>query len=125
MKNLLQVLKGITGVVGRIMLCAVFFAAALGYAAPDVRGLADLMAAKGIVEPSWAFLGGVVLLVAGSLSVIVGYKARIGASLLLVFLLATTYHFHGFNLWTVLMPRPVTNRCSASSPTCRSWERSC
>ena len=104
MKNLLQILKGITGVLGRIMLCAVFIAAVLGYAAPDVRGLAELVAAKGIVGPTWAFVGGVLLLVVGSLSVIVGYKARMGASLLLVFLLATTCWFHGFNFWTVVSP---------------------
>ncbi len=102
MKNVLRVLKGTTGVFGRIMLCAVFFASVLGYTAPDVHGLAELVAAKGIVGPTLAFFGGVVLVVVGSLSVIVGYRARIGASLLLVFLLATTYYFHGFNLWTVL-----------------------
>lgn len=102
MKNKLRVLKGITGLVGRVMLCVVFFAAVLGYAAPDVRRLAGIVAANGIVGHAWAFLAGAGLLLAGSLSVIVGYKARLGAFVLLLFLVATTYYFHGFTFWTAL-----------------------
>jgi putative oxidoreductase len=44
-------------------------------------------------------VGAIVFLIAGSLSVIVGYQARIGAGLLLVFLLLATYYFHHF--WTI------------------------
>ena len=44
-------------------------------------------------------LGGAILfLIAGSLSIAAGFKARIGATLLLVFLLLATYFFHDF--WT-------------------------
>ena len=44
-------------------------------------------------------LGGAILfLIAGSLSIAAGFKARIGATLLLIFLLLTTYFFHDF--WT-------------------------
>ena len=44
-------------------------------------------------------VGAIVFLIAGSLSVILGYKARIGASLLLVFLILATYYFHDF--WNI------------------------
>ncbi len=37
-------------------------------------------------------------LIAGGLSIIVGFKTRIGAALLLVFLVLATYFFHDF--WT-------------------------
>ncbi len=42
------------------------------------------------------------MLVVGSLSVVVGYKARFGALALLVFLALTTYCFHGFTFWSVV-----------------------
>ena len=48
--------------------------------------------------------GAILLLVVGSLSVVVGYKARFGASVLLVFLALTTYCFHGFTFWNVVNP---------------------
>lgn len=98
MKNTL----GIIGVLGRILLCAVFVAAIAGYAVPDVRSVAALVAAKGLVGPTWALVGAVAILGFGSLSVVLGYKARMGASLLLLFLVTVTYYFHGFNLWALV-----------------------
>ncbi len=44
-------------------------------------------------------VGAIVFLIAGSLSIIVGFRARIGAALLLVFLALATYFFHDF--WTI------------------------
>ena len=79
-----------------------FVAALAGHAAPDVGSLANLIAVKGGVGPTWASVGGVVLVAVGSLSIIVGYKPRLGASLLLAFLLLTTFYFHGFSFWTVV-----------------------
>ena len=79
-----------------------FVAALTGYAAPNVHNVASLLAAKGLVAPTWALVGGVLLLAIGSLSIIVGYKPRLGASLLLAFLLLTTFYFHGFGFWTVV-----------------------
>jgi putative oxidoreductase len=102
MKNLQRNVRGVVGVLGRILLCAVFAATVAGYAVPDVRSVAEIVAAKGMIGPTWTLIGGVAILVAGSLSVILGYQARIGAILLLTFLLLTTYCFHGFNFWTVV-----------------------
>jgi putative oxidoreductase len=42
--------------------------------------------------------GAIVFLLVGSVSVILGFKARFGATLLLVFLALATYYFHDF--WT-------------------------
>ncbi|MCA9005665.1 MAG: DoxX family protein, partial [Planctomycetaceae bacterium] len=40
-----------------------------------------------------------VFLIAGSLSLIAGFKARFGAGLLFIFLVLATYYFHDF--WTI------------------------
>ena len=102
MTNARKALVGIVGVLGRILLCTVFVAALTGYAVPNVRIVANLVAAKGSIAPTWALVGGVLLLVIGSLSIIVGYKPRLGASFLFAFLLLTTLYFHGFGFWAVV-----------------------
>lgn len=102
MKDAQKALTGIVGVVGRILLCAVFIAALTGYASPDVHTVAGFLATNGYAGPTWALVAGIAILVVGSLSIIVGYKPRLGASLLLGFLVLTTFHFHGFGFWTVV-----------------------
>ena len=58
--------------------------------------LHDIKVDKGVPMPKVMLAGAIVFLIAGSLSIIVGYKARIGASLLLIFLVLATYFFHDF-----------------------------
>jgi putative oxidoreductase len=99
-----KVVIGVVGVLGRILICTVFLAAALGYTAPDVQNFAQVIAAKGTIAPAWVLVGAILLLVVGSLSVVVGYKARVGASALLMFLVLTTYCLHGFTFWNVVNP---------------------
>jgi putative oxidoreductase len=41
-------------------------------------------------------VGAIAFSILGSLSIVVGYKARIGAAMLLVFLVLATYFFHAF-----------------------------
>ena len=102
MKNLLKSLKGLAGVLGRVLLCALFLTAAAGYAFPGLMSMAQSVAAQAAPTPKWALVGGVVLLVVGCLSVVLGYRARLGASLLLALLVLATYHFHGINFWTLV-----------------------
>jgi putative oxidoreductase len=61
------------------------------------------MTQEGVSAPQVMLAGAIVFLIAGSLSVILGYKARIGAALLLAFLALATYYFHDF--WTVSDPQ--------------------
>jgi putative oxidoreductase len=98
----MQKVKGIIAVVGRVMLCVVFLAAAMGHSVPTVRDVAQFIGAKGVIAANWAFVGGVVLLVVGSLAVAVGFKARFGASILLAFLLLATACSPGFTFWTMV-----------------------
>ncbi|MGA2032359.1 MAG: DoxX family protein [Thermoguttaceae bacterium] len=102
MQKPFTVLSGIVGVLGRILLCVVFLAAAVGYTDANVLNVAQFLAARGMLAPMWALVGGVVFLVMGSLSIIFGYQSRIGALLLLLFLGVATYWFHGFSFWSLV-----------------------
>jgi putative oxidoreductase len=48
----------------------------------------------GVPFPTLALIIAIAMLLAGSISLIVGYKARHGALLLFLFLLPATYYFH-------------------------------
>jgi len=102
MRKPMGIVVGVLGVLGRILLCTVFLAAAVGYTAPDVQTFAQTIAVKAMVAPMWVLIGAIVVLAVGSVSVVVGYKARFGALALLVFLVLATYLFHGFTFWNVV-----------------------
>jgi putative oxidoreductase len=95
----MQQLQGLVAVTGRVLLCVIFLMAAVGNKIPHFGDVAQLMASKGIPAPKLMLVGGIVFLLAGSLSVITGYRARVGASLLLLFLVLATYYFHNF--WAI------------------------
>jgi putative oxidoreductase len=95
--------QGIVAVLGRVLLCTIFFTAAVGNKIPHFQAVAGLMAQKGVPAPQVMLAGAIVFLIAGSLSVVLGYKARIGAFLLLVFLVLATYYFHNF--WALNDPQ--------------------
>jgi len=91
-----QVLRGPLTVLGRLLLCTIFFMAAVGNKIPHFSDMAKVMESVGVPAPSFLLAGAIVFLLVGSLSVIVGYKARIGAVLLLTFLALASYYFHPF-----------------------------
>lgn len=81
--------------VGRVCLALVFFFAALGKIfAYDAH--IQLIAAKGISMAPLFLIGSFVVELVGSISLIVGYRVRFGALLLLLFLVPTTLIFHNF-----------------------------
>lgn len=102
MRKPMGIVVGMLGVLGRILLCTVFLAAAAGYTAPDVQTLAQTIAVKATVAPTWILIAAILVLAVGIVSVVVGYKARFGAMALLAFLVLTTYLFHGFTFWNVV-----------------------
>ena len=91
-----QVLRGPLTVLGRLLLCTIFFMAAVGNKIPNFSEVAKVMESVGVPAPSFLLAGAIVFLLVGSLSVIVGYKARVGAVLLLTFLVLASYYFHPF-----------------------------
>ena len=92
-------LQGIGTVLGRVMLALIFFMSAIGNKIPKFNDVAEYMASEGVPIPQVMLVGAIVFLIAGSLSLILGFKARIGAGLLLVFLVLATYFFHDFWTW--------------------------
>ena len=66
---------------------------------PEFSGVAGYMKSEGVPYPEVMLAGAIVFLIAGGISVVLGFKARIGAALLLVFLILATYFFHDF--WTM------------------------
>jgi len=83
---------------GRVMLAFIFLMSAVGNKIPQFEATAGYMAAEGVPLPKLMLVGAIAFLILGSLSVIAGFKARLGAALLLVFLVLATYFFHDF--WT-------------------------
>ena len=91
-----QVLRGPLTALGRLLLCTIFFMAAVGNKILHFSDVAKVMESVGVPAPSFLLAGAIVFLLVGSLSVIVGYKARVGAVLLLTFLVLASYYFHPF-----------------------------
>lgn len=91
--------KGGLNVVGRIMLATIFLMSAVGNKIPNFGDVVTYMTSEGVPAAQVMLAGAIVFLIAGSLSIILGFKARIGAGLLIVFLALATYYFHDF--WTL------------------------
>ena len=91
-------LIGLTGVAGRVLLVGIFFMSAVGNKIPNFSQIAGYMASEGVPAPQVMLAGAIAFLIVGSVLIAVGYQARVGAALLLVFLVAATYFFHDF--WT-------------------------
>src|SRR6266404_5920414 len=91
-----QIIRGPLTVLGRLLLCTIFFMAAVGNKIPHFSDVAKVMESVGVPAPHFLLVGAIVFLLVGSVSVIVGYKARVGAALLLTFLVLASYYFHPF-----------------------------
>ena len=94
-----QLLQSLTTVLGRVMLSTIFLMSAVGNKIPKFSDVAGYMSSEGVPAAQLMLVGAIVFLIAGSLSVILGFKARIGAGLLLIFLILATCFFHDF--WTL------------------------
>lgn len=95
----MQTMQGPVSVLSRILLSTIFILSALGKKIPDFNAVAAYMASEGVPAAPVMLVGAIVFLLAGGISVILGFKARIGATLLLIFLVLATYFFHDF--WTM------------------------
>lgn len=86
----------VLNILGRLMIATIFLMSAAGNKIPRFNSVAGYMAVEGVPTPKIMLVGAIVFLILGSVSIIVGYKARIGAALLLLFLILATYFFHDF-----------------------------
>lgn len=95
MQNLLT---NLLTVVGRLALVAVF-AGAAAEKIQNFQGTLGYMSTTDMPQQKLALVGAIVLLIAGSVSIALGYRAKLGAAMLILFLAAATYYFHPF--WTL------------------------
>lgn len=85
--------------VGRVLYTAIFLFSAPGHFTPQFVGYATQ---AGVPAPSVLVPIAGVLALAGGLSVLLGYRAKLGAWLLVVFLIPVTFYMHKF--WGVTDP---------------------
>lgn len=91
-----NVIQKIGTVAGRVSLATIFLMSAVGNKIQKFSSVAGYMGSEGVPAPQFMLVGAIIFLIVGSLSLILGFKARIGATLLLVFLVLATYFFHDF-----------------------------
>ena len=89
-------IKGLFALLGRIMIATIFLMSAFGNKIPKFNDVVAYMTAEGVPQPKILLAGAIAFLILGSISVVLGYRARTGAFLLLIFLAAATYYFHDF-----------------------------
>jgi putative oxidoreductase len=94
---------GVVNVVGRVLLTAIFLMSTFGQKIPKFQETVAQMEAQGMPIPNLMLVGAIVFLVTGGLMVLLGFKTRVGAALLLTFLILATYFFHDF--WTMTDPK--------------------
>jgi putative oxidoreductase len=88
-----------TALAGRVLYSAIFIMAAMGHFS---AGTIAYAAQAGVPLANLAVPASGVIALAGGLSVLLGYRARIGAALLVLFLVPVTFSMHAF--WAVSDP---------------------
>ena len=92
----MHAVRGFFSLLARLMIAAIFLMSAVVGKIMNFNGTVEKMAAEGVPSPTILLGGAIAFLIIGSLSIVLGYKGRFGALLLLVFLAAATYYFHDF-----------------------------
>ena len=80
---------------GRLCISTLFILAGVGKLL-DYNGTYQYMHAKGMLAIPFFLIGAAVVEILGGISLLVGYKTRIGAAALLLFLIPVTTIFHNF-----------------------------
>jgi putative oxidoreductase len=91
----MHVLKSIVLFLGRFCIAIIFLASAVGKSM-DWDGTVSYMAAKHMTMIPLFLIAAILFEIVGSLSLILGWKARIGSLILMIFLVPTTIIFHDF-----------------------------
>ena len=89
-------IRAVFSVLGRLCLITIFLMSAVGNKIPDYHKTIGHMDSAGVPYPDILLPGAIAFLILGSLTILGGYHARIGAGLLAVFLVLATYYFHPF-----------------------------
>jgi putative oxidoreductase len=92
----MHVVQGFVSLVGRVLLAAIFLASAVMNHIPHFGTITNILAGKGIPAPAVANAIATGLMLLGGVSLVLGYKGRLGALMLLIFLALASYYFHDF-----------------------------
>ena len=92
----MNALAAVLSIVGRFAIAAIFLASAAMEKIPNFNTVVGVMEDKGVPRPPVALAGAIAFLIAGGLSVALGYWTRLGALLLAIFVAAASYYFHDF-----------------------------
>jgi putative oxidoreductase len=89
-------IRGLLALSGRILIVAIFLMSAVANKMLRFNETLVVMRNHNVPYPEILLPGAIVFLIVGGLCVLLGYKARFGALLLLIFLVLATYYFHNF-----------------------------
>jgi putative oxidoreductase len=89
-------IKALVSFLGRALLAAIFLVSAVTHHIPATVEIITELEAKRVPEPKIAHYVALACMLIGGVSVLIGFKARIGALLLALFLGAATYYYHDF-----------------------------
>ena len=81
--------------IGRVLFALIFIMSGFGHLF-DLEAMSGYAASKGVPLPTVATVVTGIMIIAGGLSVLLGYKTKIGAILLAVFLIPTAFMMHAF-----------------------------
>src|SRR5262245_5115979 len=95
--------RGPLTLLGRILMCFIFIMSAGGNKIPHFADVAKVMAAQHVPLPEVSLVLAIIFLIVGGASVVVGYQARIGATLLAIFIVLASVFFHNF--WALTDPK--------------------
>jgi putative oxidoreductase len=85
--------QGIVMLIGRLLLATIFLMSGLHKIA-DPAGTQQFMSAMGMPATGLFLIGAIAFELAGAVSLILGYWTRVGAALLIVFMIPATLIFH-------------------------------
>ena len=91
-----KLMQGGMALAGRVCLVMIFLMSALMEKIPSFDTVAGVMAGEGMPVPKVMLAGGIAFMVLGSLSLLLGFKVRVGAAMLALFLVLANYYFHDF-----------------------------
>ena len=88
-------IQSLLPLMGRILLSLIFVSSGFGKIFTWDQ-TAGYMASKGMPMVSLFLLGAIIFELAGGLSVLLGYRAKVGAILLMIFIIPASLIFHNF-----------------------------
>jgi len=83
---------------GRILMALIFLISGFGKLT-NFSGTAGSMASKGMLMAEFLLVGAIIFELGGAIMLVIGWKVRWGALMLILFTVPATLTFH--NLWTV------------------------